>query len=154
MLTVIQSNTCARTFTLKMLLLLYEHLGALLNRLQSHIWHPWKARNRHPTPVSAADHSQEGCLLHKIYLKTKIREHIMKNTETEDRKCSCFLLPPSLQGHACNMGFINGWETTLQNYKFKMLLEKPPHDILYGLGQGWGRGFFLFLLKELLLCAL
>lgn len=30
------------------------------------------------------------------------------------------------------MDFINGSETTLQNYKFKMLLEKPPHDFFYG----------------------
>lgn len=52
----------------------------------------------------------------------------MKNTEPQDSKYSCFFLPPLLQGHPCNMDFINGSETTLQNYKFKMLLEKPPYD--------------------------
>lgn len=56
----------------------------------------------------------------------------MKNTELQDSKYSCFFLPPLLQGHPCNMDFINGSETTLQNYKFKMLLEKPPHDFFYG----------------------
>lgn len=78
----------------------------------------------------------------------------MNNTDPEDRKYICFLLSPLLQGHACNMGFINGSETTLQNYKFKMLLEKPPHDILNGLGWGWGRGLlniFSFTFKKLLL---
>lgn len=60
----------------------------------------------------------------------------MKNTEPHNSKYICFVLPPLLQGHPCNVDFINGSETTLQNYKFKMLLEKPHHDFLM---------FFLFL---------
>lgn len=139
---------CQNLHPQKMLLLLYEHLGASLNRLQCHIWHPLKSQQQAFNLVSAADHSQGGCFLQKIHPKTKIRENIMKNTEPEDSKYSCFLLPPLLRGHPCNMGFINGSETTLQNYKFKMLLEKPPHDILYGLGQGWGRGFSVFFNKK------
>lgn len=60
----------------------------------------------------------------------------MKKTEPRDSKYSCFCLPPLLEGHPCNMDLINGSERTLQNYTFKMFLEKPPHDSFYA--------FFLF----------
>lgn len=55
----------------------------------------------------------------------------MKITEPQYSKYICFFLPPLLQGHPCNMDFINGSETTLQNYKFKMLLEKSPCDFFF-----------------------
>lgn len=89
-----------------------------------------RARTWHLT-CSATKQPEGACLFQKIYPKTKIRVTIMKNTEPLDRKYSCFFLPPLLQGHPCNMDLINGSETALQNYKFKMLLEKPPHDSYY-----------------------
>lgn len=90
----------------------------------------WRARTWHST-CSATKQPEGACLLQKIYPITKIRVTIMKNTEPLDSKYSCFFLPPLLQGHPCNMDLINGSETALQNYKFKMLLEKPPHDSFY-----------------------
>lgn len=99
MLTVIQSNTCARTFTpRKCCSSFMSTLVLCLKRLQSHIWHPLERQQQAFNLVSAADQSQEGCLLQKIYPKTKITENIMKNTESEYRKYSCFLLPPLFQG--------------------------------------------------------
>lgn len=55
----------------------------------------------------------------------------MKSAEPEDSIYSCFF-PSSLYFKAISAIWISlmAQKTTLQNYKFKMLLETPPQDSL------------------------
>lgn len=137
-LTAAHSNTCARTFTHR------KHCSSILSTsvLCLTVATSKLTPLREPAPGSQPAFCSKlapGRLFAPENIPQNKRGNIMKNTEPQDSKYSCFFPPPLLRGYPCNMDFINGSETTVQNYKFNMLLEKPPHAFFLA--------FFLSFLK-------